>query len=33
MSPGEIASTGHSSMHVPQAVQSSEILYAIIFDF
>jgi hypothetical protein len=31
MFPSEIASTGHSSMQVPHAVQSSLILYAILF--
>lgn len=33
MSPAEIASTGHSSIHVPQAVQSVLILYAIFKKF
>ena len=32
-SPSEIAPTGHSSIHVPQAIQSSLITYAIIFNF
>ena len=32
LSPSEIAPDGHSSIHVPQAIQSSPITYAIIIN-